>query len=84
VEPRAQLERREALTAARSAIHALSEPEKEVFLLRTSGGLTFEAAAEALGIPVGTAKTRMRAALGRLRAALAAHAPATQDGRQRS
>lgn len=83
VEPTAQLEQREALTAARSAIHALSEREREVFLLRTSGGLSFEAAAAALQIPVGTAKSRMRAALGRLRKALAAHAPAIER-RQRS
>ena len=73
--PTRGLEQSEALRAARSAIHALNEREREVFLLRTSAGLTYEATAEALGIPVGTAKTRMRQALLRLRAALAEHAP---------
>ncbi|MCA8958818.1 MAG: RNA polymerase sigma factor [Planctomycetes bacterium] len=69
-EPAAGAERAETLAAARAAIHTLSEPEKEVFLLRTSAGLSFDQAAAALGIPVGTAKTRMRAALGHLRSRL--------------
>jgi RNA polymerase sigma-70 factor (ECF subfamily) len=73
--PGTTLELREGYHAARRAIDALADPEKEVFLLRVSGGQTFEAAAQALGIPVGTAKTRMRAALARLRIALAEHAP---------
>ena len=53
----------------------LEDDVKEVFLLRVSGELTFEAIAEALGIPVGTAKTRMRTALRRLRSHLAHLAP---------
>jgi len=73
--PTARLERSEALAAAQSAIHLLAEREREVFLLRVSGGLSFEATATALEIPVGTAKTRMRTALAHLRDALAAHAP---------
>ena len=75
--PARRLEGAETLAAAREAIHALSGPEKEVFLLRASGELTFTAVAEALSIPVGTAKTRMRAALRELRARLARHAPPT-------
>lgn len=73
--PGATLELREGYTAARRAIAELADPEKEIFLLRVSGGLSFEAAAQALDIPVGTAKTRMRSALARLRVALAEHAP---------
>jgi RNA polymerase sigma-70 factor (ECF subfamily) len=73
--PHAASERHEAVAAASAAIERLAEPEKEIFLLRTSGGLSFEAAAQALGVPVGTAKTRMRSALLHLRGALAAHAP---------
>lgn len=65
----------EALAAARAAIHTLSGPEREVFLLRTSGDLSFPAVADALGIPVGTAKTRMRSALRELRGRLADFAP---------
>ncbi len=47
----------------RHAITMLDEKEKEVLLLRISGGLTFEETARELKIPVGTAKTRMRSAL---------------------
>lgn len=73
--PDARLESEEAVAAARAAIYRLGEEEKEVFLLRVSGELSFDAIAENLGIPVGTAKTRMRAALGRLRQHLHAFAP---------
>ena len=73
--PAARVEGREALVAAREAIFELEEEQKEVFLLRVSGELSFEAIAEALGIPVGTAKTRMRKALARLRHHLQAFAP---------
>jgi RNA polymerase sigma-70 factor (ECF subfamily) len=75
VTPLARLTATEAVDAARAAIARLTDAEKEVFLLRVSGGLTFEAAAAALEIPVGTAKTRMRAALARLRRELTAFAP---------
>lgn len=71
----AALETQEAVAAARAAIAKLDDAEKDVFLLRVSGDLTFEAAAQALGIPVGTAKTRMRAALQRLRGELRPFAP---------
>lgn len=70
----------EAVAAATSAIARLDDLHKEVFLLRVSAGLTFEAAAAALGIPVGTAKTRMRAALQQLRQHLAAFAPEAGRG----
>lgn len=73
--PVAEAARSEAVDAARAAIARLEDGEKEVFLLRVSGGMTFEAAATALEIPVGTAKTRMRAALARLRKELGAFAP---------
>ena len=73
--PGAGIEQAETLAAARQAIHGLHSREKEVFLLRTSAGLSFEAAAEALGIPVGTAKTRMRSALINLRSSLKNFAP---------
>jgi RNA polymerase sigma factor (sigma-70 family) len=76
-EPYANLERGEWLTRARQAIDRLEEHEREVFLLRVSGGLSFEQVATALEIPIGTAKTRMRAALGRLRQALWRDAPET-------
>ena len=61
---------REALGRVRSAIHLLPETEREVFLLRQNGDVTYERIAELLGCPVGTAKTRMRSALQRLRRAM--------------
>lgn len=69
----------EALGRARAAIARLADEEKEVFLLRTSAGLSFEGVAEALAIPVGTAKTRMRRALHRLRRELSAFLPPVSD-----
>lgn len=58
---------REDLSRVRAAIRTLPETEREVFLLRQNGDLPYERIAETLGIPVGTAKTRMRSALRRLR-----------------
>ena len=56
----------------RDALHRLPETAREVFLLRQNGDLTYAAIAGILGIPEGTAKTRMRAALARLKEVLAA------------
>lgn len=80
--PGTGLESAEAVAAARSAIEHLRDPEKEVFLMRVSAGLTFQAIGEALGIPTGTAKTRMRAALLRLRGRLATLDLAFERGRE--
>ncbi len=77
--PQEMLLGREAVGRARMAIAALSEEDKEVFLLRTSAGLSFEAIGAALGIPVGTAKTRMRRALHRLRRELTPAVPETNE-----
>ncbi|QDV05109.1 ECF RNA polymerase sigma-E factor [Planctomycetes bacterium Poly30] len=73
--PEAVVAAREEQGAAQAAIHALPERQKEVFLLRVSGGLAFQEVATALDIPVGTAKTRMRLALAELRQSLQAFAP---------
>jgi RNA polymerase sigma factor (sigma-70 family) len=76
--PTHALEQREAVVRAQAAVAGLSDPEQQVFLLRVAGELTFDAVAAALSIPVGTAKTRMRAALQKLRVALGA-APSTEE-----
>ncbi len=73
--PDAAAEENEALDAAQVAIRALPEAQKEVFLLRVSAGLPFHQVATALGIPEGTAKTRMRSALAELRQRLQGFAP---------
>jgi RNA polymerase sigma-70 factor (ECF subfamily) len=51
-------------------VEDLRPEEKEVFLLRQNGDLTFEEIGLALSRPVGTVKTQLRAALGKLRVAL--------------
>lgn len=77
-EPGHGLATAEAVRAARAAIERLEDRAKDVFFLRVAGGLSFEAAAGQLGIPVGTAKTRMRNALLELRRSLASFAPAAE------
>ena len=58
---------RETLAQLREAISQLRPEEKEVFLLRQNGDLTYEQIAEIRRAPVGTVKTQMRAALMKLR-----------------
>lgn len=79
-EPSLGIERREQVASVRRAIAGLADTEQQVFLLRVSGGLTFEAVAQALAIPVGTAKTRMRSALQKVRRALGVAAAAPDPG----
>ena len=69
--PPAVAERSELVARVRAALPGLPDAEREVFLLRQNGDLTYTAIAGVLGAPVGTVKTRMRAALRRLREALA-------------
>jgi RNA polymerase sigma factor (sigma-70 family) len=69
--PGEQLEEQEDLARLRVAILGLRPDEKEVFLLRQNGGLTYEEIAELRKAPVGTVKTQMRAALQKLRRVLA-------------
>ena len=64
-------EDQEDLTRLRQAITDLRAEEKEVFLLRQNGGFTYEQIADIRHAPVGTVKTQMRAALQKLRKALA-------------
>lgn len=69
-DPGRRAEAREDLVRVRAAIRELPEEQREVFLLRQNGELPYERIAETLGIPTNTAKTRMRRALLRLRAAI--------------
>jgi RNA polymerase sigma-70 factor, ECF subfamily len=61
------LEYRESVERLRQAILGLRDEEKEVFLLRQNGDLTYEQIAEMRRVPVGTVKTQMRSALDKLR-----------------
>ena len=58
------------MTQLRDALTRLRPEEREVFLLRQNGELTYEQIAEQRGAPVGTVKTQMRAALQKLRKVL--------------
>jgi RNA polymerase sigma-70 factor (ECF subfamily) len=69
--PTQGLEDRESLALLREALMHLRPEEKEVFLLRQNGELTYEQIAEMSSRPVGTVKTQMRSALSKLRKVLA-------------
>jgi RNA polymerase sigma-70 factor, ECF subfamily len=64
------LEEQESLEQLRQALMGLRPEEKEVFLLRQNGELTYEQIAELHDRPVGTVKTQMRSALQKLRKVL--------------
>jgi RNA polymerase sigma-70 factor, ECF subfamily len=64
------LEEKETLEQLRLALLDLRLEEKEVFLLRQNGDLTYEEIAALRQSPVGTVKTQMRSALQKLRRAL--------------
>jgi RNA polymerase sigma-70 factor (ECF subfamily) len=64
------LEDREARARLQQALMELRPEEKEIFLLRQNGDLTYEEIAELRSCPVGTVKTQMRAALQKLRRVL--------------
>ena len=68
--PGQTLERKESIEQLRLAILKLREEEKEVFLLRQNGELTYEQIAEMRGCPVSTVKTQMRSAVEKLRKVL--------------
>jgi RNA polymerase sigma-70 factor (ECF subfamily) len=64
------LQEKETLDSLRQALFCLRIEEKEVFLLRQNGDLTYEEIAELRRTPVGTVKTQMRSALQKLRRVL--------------
>lgn len=63
-------EEREAKERLHQAILTLRPEEREVFLLRQNGCLTYEEIAKIRRSPVGTVKTQMRAAAAKLRQVL--------------
>jgi len=70
IAPETALEDREAVDRLKAALVELRPDEKEVFLLRQNGDLTYEQIAEIRNAPVGTVKTQMRSALIKLRKVL--------------
>jgi len=65
--PAEVMEEQETINRLREALLHLRPEEKEVFLLRQNGELTYEQIAEMHNRPVGTVKTQMRSALQKLR-----------------
>lgn len=63
---RAIVERRSELRAVRRAIADLPEDQRAVLMLVTVDGLSYQEAADALGIPMGTVMSRLARARARL------------------
>ncbi|MFJ8009950.1 RNA polymerase sigma factor [Streptomyces fagopyri] len=83
-----RLDDRQRIAAALRALAVLRRPEREVLTLCLWEGLEYKAAAEALGIPVGTVRSRLSRARTKLcklteaeLAGMPATAPGPHDGR---
>jgi RNA polymerase sigma-70 factor, ECF subfamily len=70
-DPMEQLSRRELRTLLDRSLKRLTRNNREVFVLRELGELSTEQTAEALGLPIGTVKTRLHRARMQLRRMLA-------------
>ncbi|MFJ8044952.1 RNA polymerase sigma factor [Kitasatospora sp. NPDC096147] len=68
------------LAAAKRALERLRRREREVFQLCVLAGLDYASAAEALGVPVGTVRSRLSRARARLRELAAAELTEPQRG----
>jgi RNA polymerase sigma-70 factor (ECF subfamily) len=68
----------EQLAAAAAALGRLRAAEREVFALCVWSGLDYAQAAEALGVPIGTVRSRLSRARSRLRE-LTAEVPRPQE-----
>lgn len=69
-QPPAEAEARETRARLAAALASLPLEQREVFLMREYGGLAFREIAAELGVPLGTALSRMNYALGKLRISL--------------
>ncbi|MEE1807699.1 RNA polymerase sigma factor [Streptomyces sp. BE133] len=69
----------EQLRAAHTALARLRRRDREVFTLVVWAGLNYAAAAEALGVPIGTVRSRLSRARARLRELTDAEARATRS-----
>ncbi|GAA1596803.1 hypothetical protein GCM10009678_93350 [Actinomadura kijaniata] len=72
----------EELAAARVALGRLRKAEREVFTLCVWAGLNYAEAAEALGVPEGTVRSRLSRARTRLRKLTAAEREPPSGGGQ--
>ena len=70
ITPQEAFSRKELQAAVRTAIDSLPEGQRMVVLLSEAQGLRYQEISEILEIPIGTVKSRMHAAIGRLRGSL--------------
>jgi RNA polymerase sigma-70 factor (ECF subfamily) len=85
--PTAAAERDDARAAVRDALRRLPEAQREALVLAYWGGLTADQIARRSHVPLGTAKSRIRLGLAKLReecAALAEDGPALRAGLART
>ena len=68
----ADLNARDTAARVRAAVETLPLEQREAVVLAYFGGLTFREVAASLGLPEGTAKSRLRLALGKLSTVLQA------------
>jgi RNA polymerase sigma-70 factor (ECF subfamily) len=61
------MDKEERAVIVRKAIEALPEEQQQVLLLAESKGMKYQEVAEVLGIPLGTVKSRMHAAMQKLK-----------------
>jgi RNA polymerase sigma-70 factor, ECF subfamily len=69
-DPARHAQRRELKNRVQSALDDLSPAQRDVVVLHELHGLTYGECAQVLGVPVGTVKSRLFNAFGRLRASL--------------
>jgi RNA polymerase sigma-70 factor, ECF subfamily len=69
-QPAAQLERGEHRRTVRTALRTLPDAQREAVVLAYWGGMTAAEIAARSGVPIGTAKSRVRLGLQRMRAQL--------------
>lgn len=72
--PERRLDSRELAQALLDALAALPEVQREAFLLQAEAGMSLAEIAQTTGVPMETAKSRLRYARARLRETLEAHA----------
>lgn len=65
--PARMAEREDERSAVREALRALPDPQREAVVLAYWGGLTADQIAKRAGVPLGTAKSRIRLGLAKLR-----------------
>ena len=70
--PAAQAERREEGATVRAAVRRLPDAQREAVVMAYWGGLTADEIAQRIEVPLGTAKSRIRLGLEKLRAESAA------------